>query len=391
MNKKRTIIGICIMFILLGIGISGIYLVRAQILLGTAEGYVLNVSGVVETGADVIVNVTGCTGSGCGGRGQTDAGGYYVITNLNINAGDTVTAAANKSTTYGTATGTADSYQAAYINITIAQVPGVPILQTIADTHNNSLIMFNWTNGTDPQGLSTYDDWKLDGTTYSNVTHPQNRTDIAFQIHAWSVRTCNLFGCSAWASDTFNITNTAPPSPILQNQSDSNNMTRTFNWTSGGADPENDTTYFDFQIDSDAVESNSTAPMNKTLAFGSHTWKVRECDPYECSDWATDTFSITNNAPTSPTLTNQSDVYSPETVTLIWTSGVDADGHATYDQYRFNGTLTTPATSPRTEVLTGIIDYFVWEVRTCDTYGACSSWVNDTFIKYVCPAPAWTQ
>jgi len=391
MNKKQIIIGLCMSMILMILLGTGIYLVTAQILLGTVEGYVMNASGTVETGADVIVNVSGCSGEGCGGITQTDSGGYYVITNLNIQSGDTINVIANKSTAYGTNSGTADDYQAAYINITITQVPTAPTLTAINDTHNNSFVLFNWTSGTDPQGLATYDVWKIDGTTYTNVTSPQNLTDMSFQVHTWSVKTCDAYGCSAWSSDTFEITNSAPPSPVLDSQPDGLNLTRTFNWTSGGADPENDTTYFDFQIDSDSVESNSTAPLNKTLGFGSHTWKVRECDPYECSSWATDTFSITNNAPSSPTLTNQTDVYSPETVTLTWTSGIDPDSHATYDEYRFNGTLTTPATSPQTEDLTGIVDYFEWEVRTCDIYGACSSWVNDTFIKYICPAPAWTQ
>ena len=98
MDKKQILIGLCMSMIIMSFLGTGIYFVRAQILIGTAEGYVLNISGVVEIGADVIVNVSGCTGSGCGGTAQTDSGGYYVITNLNINAGDTVTAVANKST-----------------------------------------------------------------------------------------------------------------------------------------------------------------------------------------------------------------------------------------------------------------------------------------------------
>jgi hypothetical protein len=387
MDKKKIII--CLMT--LSLLFLGIYLVSAQILLGTVEGYILNTTSGLVIGADVIVNVTGCTGTGCGGTTQSDSGGYYVVTNLNIESGDTVTVEANKTTDYGNNSGIADAYQAAYINVTIAKVPGTPTLQPINDTHDNSIIIYNWTNGTDPQGLATYDDLRINSVTYSNETPPYNQTNVAFQLYTWSVKTCNAYGCSAWVSDSFNVTNLLPPSPILQNQTDNINTTRTFNWSSGGPDPDNDTTYFEFKIDSDAVESNVTAPLNKTLGFGSHTWKVRECDTWDCSSWSIDTFSITNNAPTSPTLTDQADQYTPETITLQWTSGTDADGHSTYDEYRFNGTLSSNVTSPQTEILTGIVDYFVWEVRTCDVHGACSSWINDTFIKYVCPAPAWTQ
>jgi hypothetical protein len=387
MDKKKIII--CLMT--LSLLFLGIYLVSAQILLGTVEGYILNTTSGLVIGADVIVNVTGCTGTGCGGTTQSDSGGYYVVTNLNIESGDTVTVEANKTTDYGNNSGIADAYQAAYVNVTIAKVPGTPTLQPINDTHDNSIIIYNWTNGTDPQGLATYDDLRINSVTYSNETPPYNQTNVAFQLYTWSVKTCNAYGCSAWVSDSFNVTNLLPPSPILQNQTDNINTTRTFNWSSGGPDPDNDTTYFEFKIDSDAVESNVTAPLNKTLGFGSHTWRVRECDTWDCSSWAIDTFSITNNAPTSPTLTDQADQYTPETITLQWTSGTDSDGHSTYDEYRFNGTLSSNVTSPQTEILTGIVDYFVWEVRTCDVHGACSSWINDTFIKYVCPAPAWTQ
>ena len=385
-NKKIIILAIALICI-----ITGIYLAYADILLGTVEGYVFNTTGNLVISADVTVNVSGCSGSSCGGTTQTDAGGYYVITNLDISAGDTIKVEANKTSEYGNNSGTADAFQAAYINITIAKVPNPPTLEPINDTHDNSIIVFNWTNYTDPQGLATFNVWLFNSITYSNVSSPQNKTNVEFKEYTWYVKTCNAYGCSAWSSDTFNVSNLAPPVPVLTAQTDNINNTRFFNWTSGGADPDGDSTYFDFQIDSDAVESNVTPIINKTLGFGAHTWKVRECDAWECSSWASDTFTVTNNAPTAPSLTNQTDQYSPETLTLQWTSGTDPDGHATYDEYRFNGTLSTPATSPQTEVLTGVIDFFVWEVRTCDVNGACSSWVNNTFIKYVCPAPAWTK
>ncbi|MBD3361533.1 hypothetical protein GF358_01945 [Candidatus Woesearchaeota archaeon] len=387
MDKKKIIKVFSFLIFL----ILGLYLAYAQIYLGTVEGYVLNITGGLVTNADIIVNVSGCTGTGCGGTTQTDSGGYYVVTNLNIESGDTIKVQANKTSDYGNNSGQADSYQAAYINVTIAKVPNSPTIIANPDTHDNSIIYFNWTSGTDPQGLSTYDVLTINSATYSNVTSPYNKTDVEFTTYNWNVKTCNTYGCSAAVSDSFDVYNTAPPSPTLQTQGDNINNTRTFNWSSGGADPENDSTYFEFKIDSDTIESSITPPINKTLSFGSHTWKVRECDPYECSLWTTDTFSITNNAPTTPTLTDQTDVYSPETVTLYWTSGTDPDGHSTYDEYKFNGTLSSNITSPKTEDLTGIIDYFVWEVRTCDVNGACSSWVNDTFIKYICPAPDWTK
>ncbi len=365
--------------IALGIIIGGT--AAAEIYVGVVDGYVTNLTGQYVQGAIVGAEVQSCS-AGCTGSTTTDINGYYVINNLNAAANQTIHANASLGNYYGNNSGNTDTYYTAQINITIAQVPATPALTAISDTHNNSLIIFQWTNYTDPQGLATYNVWTFDGTTYSNVTSPQNKTDVAFQMYTWTVKTCNAFGCSAAASDTFNVSNVAPPAPIIPDINNTNENTITFTWTSGGADPDGDSTYFKFYIDG-STTSGATSPRTLTLANGSHTWKVQECDTWICSNWATDTFTIQNNAPSAPNLTAMN-ATSATSKNFYWASGIDPDADATYDEFQFdNETVVSPATSGLTQALSGTF-YYSWRVRTCDVLGACSEWSEDSFVKFTC-------
>ena len=364
---------------------SVLFVVQGQILLGITHGYVFNSTGGFIVNATVSVVVNGCSGVGCSGTGTTDSGGYYLIANLNLPAGGTVNVSANKSFARGNSTGIADGFQVAEVNVTMTTVPSAPSLVPVNDSHNQSFFLLNWTSGIDPDSLPTYDQLQFDSESTQNATAPQNRTNLDFASYTWQVRTCNAFACSDFASDTFLVYNNPPPAPILQDQNNTVSNAVQLNWTSGGADPDGDPTHFNFRIDSQALQINVTPIYNvSNLSFGNHTWKVQECDPYECSAFSTDVFEVINNAPSPPTLIDQGDTYD-DSVTLTWTSGIDPDGDSTYDDYDFNGTTyITNATSPQTESLTGVIDYFYWRVRTCDIYDACSEYVSDTFIHYLC-------
>lgn len=353
----------------------------ADIYVGVVDGYVTNLTGQYVQGATVGAEVQSCT-LGCTGTSTTDINGYYVINNLNAAANQTINANASLGNYYGNDSGNTDAFYTVQINITIAQVPATPTLTAISDTHNNSLIIFQWTNYTDPQGLSTYNVWTFGGTTYTNVSSPQNKTDVAFQMYTWTVKTCNSFGCSPAASDTFNVSNVAPPTPSIPDINNTNENTITFTWTSGGADPDGDSTYFKFYIDG-ATTSGVTSPRTLTLANGSHTWKVQECDPWVCSSWATDTFTIQNNAPSAPNLTLMN-ATSATSKNFYWTSGIDPDADATYDEFQFNNeTIVSPAVSGLTQALSGTF-YYSWRVRTCDVKGGCSAWSEDSFVKFTC-------
>ena len=355
-----------------------------SIFLGTCEGYIRNMTGGFVEGANIAVVVEGCSGDGCNGTAVSDSNGYYVVANLNLPAGGTVKVTAVKANAYGENTEAADQFYAAYVNVTLCEAPYPPTLIQIDDTHNNSLIVFEWTAGADPHGYPTYDVWYFDGTEYVNVTSPQNRTNVDFKTYTWGVKTCNQFCCSPYQYDTFEVYNNPPPSPVLVDELDTHNNTVELEWSSGGADPEGDPTYFNLMFDG-ALYTNVTSPMTFSgLSYGSHTWKVQECDPWDCSSWSVDTFSVTNNAPSEPVL-EEINHTSESHVVLRWTSGVDPDGDPTYDEYQFeSNAIISPATTPQVESVSGIKVY-TWRVRTCDTTGACSNWVQDDFIRFECP------
>ena len=380
--KKQTIILIIAFILILLINILS---ANADIYVGVVDGYVLNLTGHKMNGTHVTATVQGCS-AGCSGTDTTDSNGYYVINNLNINSNDTIVANASWNNFYGNNTGNADQYYTATINITMAEVPNPPTLEPINDTHNNSIITFNWTNYTDPQGLATYNVWIFNSVTYTNVSSPQNKTNVNFNLYTWYVKTCNAFGCSPWSSDTFNVSNLAPPTPSIPDINNTNNNTITFTWTSGGPDPDGDSTYFKFYIDGN-ITSEATSPKILSLSNGSHTWKVQECDSWMCSNWATDTFIIQNNAPSSPNLTLMNTT-SATSKQFYWVSGIDPDGDTTYDEFQYeNEAVVSPASSGLTQALSGTL-LVHWRVRTCDTKGGCSSWVEDTFVKFTCPTTA---
>ena len=267
----------------------------ADIYLGTIEGYVKNVTGGTVSGASVSASVNGCSGGGCSGSAASDSGGYYVVANLNLPALGTASMSATKAAATGTATAVADAYQAAYANITICAPPPTPTLTPVSSSHS------------------------------------QNRT---------------------------------------------------FSWISGGG---GGSLYDEFKLDSEAVVSPATSPRTKTgLSFASHTWQARTCNTYCCSAWQSNTFSITNSAPSAPALTAEPDTNGTE-VELNWSSGADSDGDSTYDQYQFNSGTIINATPPRTESGLSVANY-AWRVRTCDSFNYCSSWVEDSFLATGCAA-----
>jgi len=381
---KRGVVVLCLVMMLL-LSVT----VYSQIFLGTVDGFIFFANGSAANNSQVNVTVLGKSGAGSAGSDFSQGNGFYVVTNLNLAAGDTVTVNANNSIQFGVENGTVDAFFTAEVNVTMIAVPGVPTLQNIADTHNNTLTVFNWTSGVDPLALPTFDNWELIGVqSISNATPPINQTFLTHQSYTWRVQTCNSLGCSAFVTDTFLLNNSAPPSPTLEDEPDTNFTDALLNWTSGGADPDGDPTTFDLNFDG-TLFTNVTPAFNVTgLSVGLHTWRVRECDPFTCSAFSTDTFNVTNDPPTQANITEIGDSLN-DLITFRWVSGTDPGGDDVFDEFRmdFNGTFISNATSPLTFDLTGFIGEINWSVRTCDTKGACGAFDSETFIHFTCPPP----
>jgi len=361
----------------------------AQIFLGTVDGFVkFAINGSAVSGANVTVNVSGKTGAGSSGDGLSDASGYYIVTNLNADSGDTVNLRANYSNYANETSATVNAFQTVQVNFSVIAVPYAPTLHFLNDTHNNSIIIFNWTSGLDPDGNPTFDRFTIDGVTFNDTDPPTNRTFLSYDTHTWSVVTCNAAGCSSASSDSFEITNEPPPSPILEDEPTTIFNNASLNWTSGGADPEGDPTYFQFKIDSGALQTNVTPPLVVTnLSNGTHIWRVRECDGIECSDFSVDTFIVNNSAPSTPSLSDIVDNFD-DSNSFSWISGSDPDNQTVFDEFQFNSSASViNATSPQEVNVSGIIGLITVRVRTCDLLGACSAFDTDEYIHYVCPAP----
>lgn len=363
---------------------------RADIFMGTCEGYVKWANNTVVPGASVSVTVSGCTSppANCIRNATTGSNGYYVIANLNLPPYGNVSGTAVKGSNYGTNTAQADAYQAAFMNITLCESPSQAAVVPVADSHDPDITFWlNWTSGSSP--YSTFDQlyWT---SSWTNKSSPQNKTSLSFAIHTWGARTClssQTTCCSEPAYDSFEVYNTPPCEPILEDQPDTINTTVTLNWSSNTVfpcpDADNDTTYYNFKIDGNVTTNETPTVTVSGLGYGPHTWGVQECDDWECSDWATDDFDVYNNPCPSPNLTIQDDTCTG-IVTLSWTSNAtDPDGDACHDEFDFNGTIINPATSPQTETLTDT-DLYEWAVRSCDPFGGCSPWNESSFIYCAC-------
>ncbi|MBN2421055.1 hypothetical protein JXB27_02135 [Candidatus Woesearchaeota archaeon] len=364
--------------------------------LGVAKGYVLNISGVTEIGSNVTISVAGCTGTGCNANATADANGFYIKSNLNILPGDNVSVTARRGDAFGAtstlATGSG-SVGVATINVTLCLAPQKPVLNAIADTHDNSLVSMSWT--TYKAGAEN-DEFVFDSeASNTSAVSPQNKTLLSYESHTWKVRTCDGSCCSDYATDTFNITNSLPAEPVLTDESDTDNNTVAFEWAHSGTDADGDTIYFDFKIDG-AVTSNVTSPYEKTeLSFGSHTWGVRACDGIACTDFAEDSFSVSNDAPAAPTLTDQGHTQSTD-VDFVWTNSSDPEGSATHNEFQIatDSTYTTiihsdaEADSPKNVSFLSTFTLYYWRVRTCDSSNACSAYSEDTFFVYSCAGTA---
>lgn len=398
--RVRTIIFVALFFLVVPFS-------RA-IFLGTTDGYIFNMTGNLVSGANVDVVVSGCSGSGCSASTTSDSGGYYVVANLNLNSGGTVTSTATYGGASGSASGTANSFMAARVNVTLCAPPTTPVLTTQADTHINDVTLY-WTSGTDPNGLSTYDQFQFDSNPPITATSPQTESNLDYTAYTWQVRTCNTNGvtgcCSPFASSSFTITNSAPSAPVLQSPNITSTSSATLNWTSG-VDPDGDTVNDEFEFSNDSFSTlmndtvNSTHPVavSNLVINTEYYWRIRSCDFLVCSTWSSGSFNITNLPPSSPVLVHQPPT-NETSVTLNWTSGVDPESDTTNDELQvstssnFSSIFFSSNNAASGTLVSGLstLTTYFWRVRTCDFVG-CSDYSSDYFFVYPItscpPAPA---
>ncbi len=331
------------------------------IFLGTVEGYIYHQSGTFLPGATVTVTIPGCLSTNCQGTAVSDSGGYYVITNLDLAAGGQADVAAQLGNSYGTNTDVADTFFAAFINVTTCDAPGSPILiNPPTNTHDNTLFVFDWTSGIDPNLLITYDVFTYNNQIFNNTTPSINKENLNYTSYAWRVETCNQFCCSPPSISSFSVINSFPTSPVLQNVPNGVTTEIFFNW-SNATDADGDEITYDFILDG-VIIYDTTWPITRTVGGGAHTWGARACDFLGCSNFAYDQFSIINNAPSAPVL-NEFNHTENDTVNFNWVGGVDPDTDPVHDEFQIAtqlnfGTIVfsdANAISPLTLVN---IDYF---------------------------------
>lgn len=174
------------------------------------------------------------------------------------------------------------------------QVPLPPTLTDQTNIHAENVTLY-WTNGTDADGDQIYHEFQLDSILSDNDAYsPVTVTGLLYGTYTWRVRACDFAQCSIWATDDFEVTNSFPTAPILNNIAHTADTDVSFTWTSG-TDPEGDTTYDYLQLSSRYDFSNlildlnpATHPVyfNNLSDFEKYFWKVKTCDSEGCSAWS---------------------------------------------------------------------------------------------------------
>ncbi|MBI2499738.1 carboxypeptidase regulatory-like domain-containing protein [Candidatus Woesearchaeota archaeon] len=179
----------------------------------------------------------------------------------------------------------------------------------------------------------------------------------------------------------------APSEPALDPIFDTHLSNVIAKWSSG-IDPRGYNIFDLYKLDSNPEERIDSPKNEADLSYTEHTWKVRTCNNFCCSNWVSDTFRIINAAPSKPVLNVQEDT-NTNSVVLSWVPGVDHDGDDTFDEYNFSlrSSILSPALSPQTEA--NLAGGYTWKVRTCEKYveGLCSDWADDSFVVCTSFAP----
>jgi len=156
----------------------------------------------------------------------------------------------------------------------ILDAPVAPVLLAPPDgtVTTTQAIEFTWqpsSTGGLPDGYNV----DVDGTVYTETTTNLSLT-LGFGDHTWSVRACNVAGCSDYTA-AWMLTIVEPAGvPELLAPADgtvTTTTTLTFTWQAGpGGTPDG------YNLELDGTVITTTAPLyTTTLAVGDHTWSVR--------------------------------------------------------------------------------------------------------------------
>lgn len=277
--------------------------VNAEIYLGTCEGYIRNTETQVVSDARVVMTVNSCS-SGCSQETTSESTGYYLSANLNLPKLGIINVYAEKNTAlgleYGIASGTANEFQAAKVDVIICLPPPEPTLVNEPNSHSTSAVL-EWTSYADKKKYPVYDEFQMDSRTIVKSNNfgakSQDVTNLNFSSHTWRVRTCNDYCCSRWISNSFSLGNSPPSNPVLQSQPDTIPETLILGWTSG-LDPDRDATYDEYEFEilngNTRKVTNAISPQNEEV-FGCkyYMWRVKTCEKesqHLCSGWSENGF-----------------------------------------------------------------------------------------------------
>lgn len=312
---------------------------------------IINAGNIYVTGLISMTGGAGGAGGSCytssanggGGGGGASGGGILLnATNINLNSatittaggtggagGEGATAARNG---YAGNSGGAGRYKAFYKTSYTApgtlttgstyteqtnSAPTVPVLTTHANYHNLASTTLTWTASTDANGDTLTYDVKVGtssgATNILNYAGDTDTTSNSFTMtpqngYFWSVRACDPYTCSSWATESsFSFTNSAPSVPVLTSHSNFHLLTSTTVNFTASTDSDGDSIFYDIKLYNTSTglllinQSNTSNNFSNSFmpaVWTSYNFTARSRDIYTQSAWATaQNFSFTNSIP----------------------------------------------------------------------------------------------
>lgn len=240
--------------------------------------------------------------------------------------------------------------------------PTVPTLEMNPGPNSNlrpnTKITFTASGSVDPDDTPVTYEWENKKSTYG------------FGTHTVKVRGVDADGGkSQWATITFTVKNTAPTKPTITMSPNNNNLKANTQLTfsvGGSTDAENDS--FSYLWSKNGVSWSSTKPDGK-YARGTHTVYAKAVDEWGAeSQVATLTFTITNSAPSTPSISMSpsSGLKANTNITFTPSGSTDIDGDSISYEW-----VNKKSQYPR--------GTHTVQVRAKDSQGAYSSYASKTF------------
>ncbi len=303
-------------------------------------------------------------------------------------------------------------------NIRFNLVPSIPVLVSHNNYHTTEITSVNWSISSDGDSDSITYDIKVGttsgGTDILNYNGDTDTTSNSFtqtvsNTYYWSVRACDSYECSAWATESsftfYNNVSSIPniTSPLNNSRQYNNSINLTWN-QSTDADGDSITYHnqlsnqsnFGYIINQSNISNNWTRNIATTDGVTYYS-RVRSYDSYEYSNWSNIVQFTENTKPSYTNITlNPASPTITDNLTISYSlTDANLDTVTNYTRWYKNNVLQSPLNNLLYVNATGNTSYgetWRYEIFGNDTYeNSTAESSNEVIIGSTNSYPSFTS